>query len=86
MINTRELLVIKSNRVIEDWSKLLGDAEATSEFLDSLTHPCKMLDFEELSLRVKEFIESVAKEKGKTGQRESPRRVVGFAVSTSKSN
>jgi DNA replication protein DnaC len=53
--------IITSNRVIEDWSKLLGDAAATSAILDRLMHRCKMLDFEGPSWRLKESAESIAK-------------------------
>lgn len=53
--------VITSNRVIDDWSKLLGDAAATSAILDRLMHRCKMLDFEGPSWRLKESAELIAK-------------------------
>jgi DNA replication protein DnaC len=53
--------VITSNRVLEDWAKLLGDAAATSAILDRLMHRCKMLDFEGPSWRLKESAEAIAK-------------------------
>jgi DNA replication protein DnaC len=58
--------LVTSNRVIEDWGKLLGDAAAAAAILDRLLHNCKMLDFEGPSWRLKQAGERVAK-KGRNG-------------------
>lgn len=59
-------ILVTSNRVLEDWSKLLGDAAASSAILDRLMHHCKMLSFEGPSWRLKESAERIAK-KSKNG-------------------
>lgn len=53
--------VITSNRPIEDWSKLLGDAVVVTPLLDRLMHRGHLLKFEGKSWRLKEAAERVAK-------------------------
>lgn len=53
--------VITSNRPIDDWSKLLGDAVVVTPLLDRLMHRGHLLKFEGKSWRLKEAAERVAK-------------------------
>jgi DNA replication protein DnaC len=53
--------VITSNRYIEDWPKLLGDAIVVTPLLDRLMHRGHLLKFEGKSWRLKEAAERVAK-------------------------
>lgn len=53
--------VITSNRYIEDWPKLLGDAVVVTPLLDRLMHRGHLLKFEGKSWRLKEAAERVAK-------------------------
>lgn len=53
--------VITSNRQIDDWPKLLGDAVVVTPLLDRLMHRGHLLKFEGKSWRLKEAAERVAK-------------------------
>lgn len=53
--------VITSNRSIEDWPKLLGDAVVVTPLLDRLMHRGHLLKFDGKSWRLKEAAERVAK-------------------------
>lgn len=50
----RRSIVITSNRVVQDWSKYLGDNTMATTILDRLMHRCAMLEFEGKSYRLKE--------------------------------
>lgn len=58
--------LVTSNRVVDDWAKLLGDAAASSAILDRLMHHCYLLHFEGPSWRLKQSAERIAK-KGEKG-------------------
>jgi DNA replication protein DnaC len=53
--------IIVSNRSIDDWPKLLGDAVVVTPLLDRLMHRGHLLKFEGKSWRLKEAAERVAK-------------------------
>lgn len=53
--------MITSNRLIDDWPKLLGDAVVVTPLLDRLMHRGHLLKFEGKSWRLKEAAERVAK-------------------------
>lgn len=53
--------VITSNRSIDDWPKLLGDAVVVTPLLDRLMHRGHLLKFDSKSWRLKEAAERVAK-------------------------
>jgi DNA replication protein DnaC len=53
--------IITSNRVIEDWPKLLGDVVVVAPLLDRLMHHGHLLKFEGKSWRLKEAATRVAK-------------------------
>ena len=53
--------IITSNRVIEDWPKLLGDVVVVAPLLDRLMHHGHLLRFEGKSWRLKEAAARVAK-------------------------
>ena len=53
--------VIVSNRSIDDWPKLLGDAVVVTPLLDRLMHHGYLLKFEGKSWRLKEAAERAAK-------------------------
>ncbi len=53
--------IISSNRVIEDWPKLLGDVVVVTPLLDRLMHHGHLLKFEGKSWRLKEAAARVAK-------------------------
>jgi DNA replication protein DnaC len=53
--------IITSNRVIEDWPKLLGDVVVVAPLLDRLMHHGHLLKFEGKSWRLKEAAARVAK-------------------------
>ena len=53
--------VITSNRMIDDWPKLLGDVVVVTPLLDRLMHRGHLLKFEGKSWRLKEAAERVAK-------------------------
>ena len=53
--------VITSNRVIDDWPKLLGDVVVVTPLLDRLMHHGHLLKFEGKSWRLKEAAARVAK-------------------------
>jgi DNA replication protein DnaC len=53
--------IITSNRVIEDWSKLLGDVVVVTPLLDRVMHRGHLLKFEGKSWRLKEAAERLAK-------------------------
>jgi DNA replication protein len=50
----RRSSIITTNRVIDDWSKCLGDAALTTAILDRLMHRCVPLEFRGRSYRLKE--------------------------------
>lgn len=50
----RRSTVITSNRILEDWSKCLGDAALTTAVLDRLMHRCVPVEFRGRSYRLKE--------------------------------
>jgi len=53
--------ILTSNREVEDWAKLLGDAVVVTPLLDRLMHRGHMLKFEGKSWRLKEAAERAAK-------------------------
>lgn len=53
--------IITSNRVLEDWAKLLGDVVVAGPLLDRLMHHGHLLKFEGKSWRLKEAAARVAK-------------------------
>jgi DNA replication protein DnaC len=53
--------IITSNRVIEDWPKLLGDVVVVTPLLDRVMHRGHLLKFEGKSWRLKEAAERLAK-------------------------
>jgi DNA replication protein DnaC len=52
--SARKSTVVSSNRVLEDWGKLLQDNAASSAILDRLLHRGHLLKFEGRSYRLKE--------------------------------
>lgn len=59
----RKSTMITSNRLIEDWGKLLNDNAAASAILDRLLHRGHLLKFEGKSYRLKEASKRLALEK-----------------------
>jgi DNA replication protein DnaC len=57
----RGATVVTSNRVIEDWPKLLGDVVVVTPLLDRLMHHGHLLKFEGKSWRLKEAAARVAR-------------------------
>lgn len=55
--------LITSNRPIDDWGKLLGDAVAVTPMLDRMMHHGHLLKFEGKSWRLKEASQRLAKKK-----------------------
>jgi len=53
--------LITSNREIDDWAKLLGDAVIVAPLLDRLMHHGHLLKFVGKSWRLKESVERLAK-------------------------
>jgi DNA replication protein DnaC len=53
--------IITSNRVVEDWPKLLGDVVVVTPLLDRVMHRGHLLKFEGKSWRLKEAAERLAK-------------------------
>ena len=53
--------IITSNRALEDWAKLLGDAVIAAPLLDRLMHHGNLLRFDGKSWRLKEAAARVAK-------------------------
>ena len=58
--------IVTSNRVIEDWSKLLGDVVVVTPLLDRLMHHGYVLKFEGKSWRLKEAAARVARRAAKS--------------------
>ena len=56
----RRSLIVTSNRVVQDWSKYLGDATMGTTILDRLMHRAAMLEFEGKSYRLKEAVARIA--------------------------
>ena len=56
--------VITSNRLVDDWAKLVGDVVATTPIFDRLMHHGHMLRFEGRSYRLKEAASRLAKRGG----------------------
>ena len=56
----RRSTVVTSNRVVQDWSRHLGDAIMATTILDRLMHRCAMLEFEGKSYRLKEAAARIA--------------------------
>jgi len=54
-------VVITSNRIVDDWGKLLGDVVVVAPLLDRIMHHGRLLKFEGKSYRLKEAAEKVAK-------------------------
>lgn len=54
-------VVITSNRMVDDWGKLLGDVVVVAPLLDRIMHHGRLLKFEGKSYRLKEAAERVAK-------------------------
>ena len=50
----RRSIVVTSNRIVEDWSKYLGDNTMSTTILDRLMHRSALLAFEGKSYRLKE--------------------------------
>ncbi len=61
----RKSTLITSNRVIEDWGKLLQDNAASSAILDRLLHHGNLLEFEGKSYRLKEAAKRLVSKKKK---------------------
>lgn len=61
----RKSTLITSNRVIEDWGKLLKDNASSSAILDRLLHRGHLLQFEGKSYRLKEASKRLAHQKNK---------------------
>lgn len=53
--------IITSNRSLEDWAKLLGDAVVAGPLLDRIMHHGHLLKFDGKSWRLKEAAARVAK-------------------------
>jgi DNA replication protein DnaC len=53
--------IITSNRIVEDWPKLLGDVVLVTPLLDRVMHHGHLLKFEGKSWRLKEAAERLAK-------------------------
>ena len=58
--------IISSNRVIEDWAKLLGDVVVVTPLLDRVMHHGHLLKFEGKSWRLREAAARVAKRSTQT--------------------
>ena len=54
-------VVITSNRMVDDWGKLLGDVVVVAPLLDRIMHHGRLLKFEGKSYRLKEAADKVAK-------------------------
>ena len=52
--------IVTSNRPLEDWARLLGDAVVVTPLLDRLMHHGHLLKFEGKSWRLKEAAARVA--------------------------
>ena len=59
----RKSTLITSNRIIEDWGKLLRDNAASSAMLDRLLHRGHLLEFEGKSYRLKDAAKRLAARK-----------------------
>jgi DNA replication protein DnaC len=64
--SSRKSSVITSNRVLEDWGKLLRDNAASSAILDRLLHKGHLLKFEGKSYRLKEASSRLIENKRKS--------------------
>lgn len=64
--SSRKSTAITSNRVLEDWGKLLSDNAASSAILDRLLHRGILLKFEGKSYRLKEASTRLAERKRKS--------------------
>lgn len=64
--------LITSNRVLDDWGKILSDQTAASAILDRLLHRCHMLQFEGKSWRLKEAAERASLRKNLDSKSETP--------------
>ena len=64
--------LITSNRVIDDWGKILSDQTAASAILDRLLHRGHLAQFEGKSWRLKEAAERAAGQKKLDSKTESP--------------
>jgi DNA replication protein DnaC len=64
--SSRKSSVITSNRVLEDWGKLLRDNAASSAILDRLLHRGHLLRFEGKSYRLKEASSRLTENKRKS--------------------
>ena len=58
-------VVVRSNRVVQDWGAYLGDTTMSTTILDRLMHHCHLLEFDGRSYRLKETAEMLAR-KSKT--------------------
>lgn len=58
--------LITSNRPVDDWPRLLGDAVVVTPLLDRLMHHGHLLKFEGKSWRLREAAERVARKNAKT--------------------
>lgn len=54
--------IVTSNRIIDDWAKLLGDVVVVAPLLDRLMHHGHLLRFDGKSWRLKEAAERIAKD------------------------
>ncbi len=52
------MVVVTSNRVVQDWGIYLGDNTMSATILDRLMHHCHLLAFDGLSYRLKEGAET----------------------------
>jgi DNA replication protein DnaC len=64
--SSRKSTLITSNRLLEDWGKLLSDNTASSAILDRLLHRGHLLKFEGKSYRLKEASIRLTQNKPKT--------------------
>ena len=58
----RRVIVVTSNRVVQDWGKYLGDNTMSTTILDRLMHRSTLLEFEGKSYRLKEAAARMARD------------------------
>ena len=58
----RRSIVVRSNRVVQDWGKYLGDNTMSTTILDRLMHRSILLEFEGKSYRLKEAAARIARD------------------------
>ncbi|EFK07149.1 conserved hypothetical protein [delta proteobacterium NaphS2] len=63
--SAKKSTLLTSNRLVEDWGKLLRDNTASSAILDRLLHHGHLLKFEGKSYRLKEAASRISQSKQK---------------------